>query len=110
MGTESPEVQMARLDEKLKSILNELESARNGRKQQYDSIEKLGRSLTSIEGRVENVENSLAVTKPTIDEFVIIKHKVIGAGIMGRWLWAIVGGLLTFIFSMREALVTWLSK
>lgn len=107
---ESPEAQMARLDERLKSIFAELQMARDGRKQQYESLEKLGRSLLTIEGRVVNVENSLAKASPTIDEFIVIKHKVIGAGILGKWLWAGGGVLLGFIFSMREHIITWLSK
>lgn len=108
--SESAEAQMARLDERLKSIFSELESARDGRKQQYESLEKLGRSLMTIEGRVVNVENSLAKATPTLDEFIVIKHKVIGAGILGKWLWAIGGGLLGMIFAARETIISWLSK
>lgn len=108
--SESTEAQMARLDERLKSIFAELESARDGRKQQYESLEKLGRSLLTIEGRVVNVENSLAKASPTLDEFIVIKHKVIGAGILGKWLWVAGGSLLGFIFAMRENIITWLSK
>lgn len=79
MGSESTDVQMARLDERLKSILIELESAKLGRKQQYEKQEEVGHSLISIESRLVNVENSLAKASPTIDEFIIIKHKVSGA-------------------------------
>lgn len=110
MTGESTETQLARQDERLKRILEELVAARDSRKDQYESIEKLGRSLTSIEGRVENVENSLAITKPTIDEFIIIKHKVLGAGLFGRWVWAIAASVVTFLFSMREQIIVWLSK
>lgn len=110
MTGESTEAQLARQDERLKRILEELVAARDSRKYQYESIEKLGRSLASIEGRVENVENSLAITKPTIDEFIIIKHKVLGAGMFGRWVWAAAASVVTLLFSMREQIIVWLSK
>lgn len=110
MGSESPEVQMARLDERLKAIMSELDLARDGRKQQYEAIERIGLVLKGIEGRVENVEDSLARATPTLDEFIVIKHKVIGAGILGRWAWAVVASILTFLFTIRETVIVWLSK
>jgi hypothetical protein len=110
MGNESLETKLARMEERLSAMLTELESARHGRKQQYEKQEEFGRSLMTIGNRLENVENSLARASPTIEEFVVIKHKVIGAGIMGKWLWVMGGGLLGFVFSMREAIIAWLSK
>lgn len=110
MGGESAEVQIARLDERLQQILRELELSRDGRKQQYEKLEQLNQSVTTLSGRVENVENSLAKTAPTIDEFLIIKHKVIGAGILGRWVWLAGGGIISFLFTSREAILSWVAK
>lgn len=110
MGGESAEVQIARLDERLQQILRELELSRDGRKQQYGKLEQLNKSITVLSSRVENVENSLAKTAPTIDEFLIIKHKVVGAGIMGRWVWAAGGGIISMLFASREAIFSWMSK
>ena len=108
--SEPLEVQMARLEERLKVIFSSMEKAEHGRKQQYESLEGLRRTLQSIEGRVENVENSLAKASPTLDEFIIIKHKVIGAGMLGKWLLAGGGTILGIVFSMRESILAWLSK
>lgn len=110
MGSESPEAQVARLDERLKSITNELNLARDGRKQQYETLENIARSLIKLDSRVEGVENSLAKAAPTIDEFVNIKLKVQGAGIAGRWAWAAGASIITFLYTMRENIIQWMTK
>lgn len=110
MSGDSPEVQMARLDERLKSILSELVQAREDGRHQYAKLEDLGRAVVSVENRVVSVENSLAKASPTIDEFITIKHKVQGAGVIGKWVWAIGGGIIGMIFTMRGSILEWLSK
>lgn len=108
--SESQEAQMARLDERLKSIFAELEMARDGRKQQYEVNETIKAGMAKIGDRLEGVEKSLAVQAPTIQEFITIKQKVVGAGLLGRWLWVAVGGLLTLIYSSRETIIGWITK
>lgn len=110
MTVESPEVQMARIDERMKNILNQLERAEAGRKQQYEVNESIKASMVKIGDRLEGVEKSLAVQAPTIQEFITIKQKVVGAGMLGRWLWLGLGGLLTLIYNSREAIIGWLTK
>lgn len=110
MAGESPETQIARLDERLSTILLELRDAKDGRKHQYEKLEEFGRSLVSIEARVVNVEEGLNKASPTIDEFLVIKHKVVGAGIVGKWLWAILGSLAGMAFAMRSTIIEWISK
>lgn len=110
MGSESPEAQVARLDERLKSIANEMDLARDGRKQQYETLESIGRTLIKLDNRIEGVEKRLAAAAPTIDEFVNIKLKVQGAGIAGKWAWAGAASLLTFLYSIRESIIHWVSK
>lgn len=92
------------------TMLSELQQARDGRKQQYETLEAINRALLKIENRVQGVEEQLSRATPTIDEFITIKHKVVGAGLLGRWLWAAVGGLLTLIYSSRETIIGWLTK
>lgn len=104
------EVQIARLEERLNIVLAELQQARDSRKVQYEKLEIIGRSILEMDNRVESVEKSLAGHAPTIEEFITIKHKVQGAGMLGNWLWAIGGGLIGFVFSMREAIVGWIAK
>ena len=101
MGQESTEVQMARLEERLKVILERLDEARNDQQASQHNIGLITQTLQSISSRVENVESSLATAKPTIEEFITIKHRVVGAGMMGKWVWAVAGGLIGMLFSAR---------
>lgn len=110
MSGESTDVRLARIDERVNAVLTQLERADSGRKQQYDKMEELNRSIHKVESRVESVEKTLSVATPAIDEFMIIKHKVVGAGIVGRWLWGIGGTLLGIAFAMRETFIGWLGK
>jgi len=103
-------VQMAKLEERLLIISEGLVQDRESRKQQSERSEAMNQVVMSIDNRVRTVEESLARNAPTIEEFITIKHRVVGAGIMGRWVWVIVGGLLTFLFTMRMEILRWLSK
>lgn len=107
---ESTEAQIARLDERLKSILTIMKDAREGQRHQQEWMTVVNQTLITIGGRVENVENNLARASPTIDEFITIKHKVIGAGILGKWIWGGLGLLIGVVYSMREAIFTWVAK
>lgn len=108
--SESIEVQLARLQEQMKQVLGELQSAKDSRKQQYEHNEAMNKLLLSLDGRVGNVEGTLAVQSPTIEEFITIKHKVVGAGLMGKWVWLALGGTLTWVYNSREAILAWFSK
>lgn len=110
MGGESLEVQIARFDERLQRLLQETELARDSRKQQYEKLETIGQSVSLLETRVKGVEDGLNKASPTIDEFITIKHKVVGAGLMGKWVWAFGGGLLSTLAFSREAIFSWFSK
>lgn len=110
MGGESLEVQIARFDERLRRLLEETELARDGRKQQYEKLELISQNVALLETRVKGVEDGLNRASPTIDEFITIKHKVTGAGILGKWVWAFGGGLLSTLAFSREAIFAWFAK
>jgi cyanate lyase len=110
MVWESTEVQMARMDERLQQILREMELSRDGSKQQYEKLENINQSVALLETRVKGVEDGLNKASPTIDEFITIKHKVVGAGLLGKWVWAFGGGLLSALAFSREAVFAWFSK
>lgn len=105
---EPSEVQIARLEERLAVILNELQQVQDGRKQQYEKLEEMGRSLLQLSNRVESVEKSLAKASPTIEEFITIKHRVVGAGMLGKWVWAVAGGLIGMLFYARVQIMDFL--
>lgn len=110
MGGESLEVQIARFDERLRRLLEETELARDGRKQQYEKLELISQNVALLETRVKGVEDGLNRASPTIDEFLVIKHKVVGAGLLGKWVWAFGGGLLSTLAFSREAIFSWFAK
>ena len=102
--------QMARLEERLKIIAEGLVLDRDSRKDQYEKLENIGKTMTAMDARVKSVEESFARSAPTIEEFITIKHKVVGAGVAGKWLWFIVGGLLTVAYNFRSEIFRWFSK
>lgn len=110
MSGESSEVQMARLDERLQQILREMELSRDSRKQQYEKLETISQNVSLLETRVKGVEDGLNKAAPTIDEFITIKTKVVGAGIAGRWLWAVGSFILGAVAFGREAIFSWFAK
>jgi hypothetical protein len=101
MSNESVEIQMARQEERMKTILFRMEEDRLEHRQSRERIDSISHSLNAIGSRVENVESSLARATPTIDEFITIKHKVVGAGLMGKWAWTIGAGIIGFLFGLR---------
>lgn len=107
---ESHDAQIARLDERLTSIMVLMRESREEFKLHQDLAKEINTSLAHIRHRVESVEHSLAKASPTIDEFIIIKHKIQGAGILGKWLWVALGFLVGTVYSMRETIFHWISK
>ena len=101
MSTEPTEVQLARLEERLNQVLQGMAQDRESLKRQYEKTEELAQSITKLDGRMGQVEQSLTQQAPTIEEFITIKHRVVGAGMMGKWVWAIAGGLIGMLFSAR---------
>ena len=110
MSGETNDVQIARVEEQLKGVREAIDLARDSRKQQYEILEKINLNMGKFDNRLTNVEQSLAATKPTIDEFVDIKLKVQGAGIAGKYAWAIGASIVTFLYTIRENIIMWLSK
>ena len=103
--SESTETQLARLDERMKMLLDRMEENHESHIRTRAWMGQVDRTLHDIGIRVGNVETSLAKSAPTIEEFMAIKHKVIGAGIAGRWLWVGLGALLGVMISAKEYII-----
>ena len=100
---ESHEVQIARLDERLKSIMTYLEKEEASR---ATSLQWMG----TMSERLANVENALAASAPTINEFTILKHKVVGAGVLGKALWVSSAALIGFLYGTKEHVIALFSR
>lgn len=102
---ESTEIQLARLDERMKMLLDRMEENHQADARMRTWMATTDNSLQAIISRVTNVEASLAKNAPTIEEFMTIKHKIIGAGMAGRWMWVTFGTLLGLVISAREHII-----
>ena len=109
MGVEPLEVQLARLEEQMKTLFRIMEQEGNGRTNIAKQLQDISTSMATFGHRLGNVEASLANSAPTIEEFITIKHKMVGAGLMGKWVWAFAGGVITFLWSARKEIASWLS-
>ncbi len=101
---ESSDVRIARLEEQFRFIIDDVKEAKNSRKVQYETMESMSQTLAVLMGEVADVKNKLAGQAPTIEEFITIKHKVVGAGVVGKWLWVLGGLLLGAVGWFRETL------
>lgn len=108
--SESVEVRLARLEERFEFLVDEAKEAKLSRKGQYEAIETMGKTILSISSQVNDVKSKLDGQAPTIEEFITIKHKVVGAGKMGKWLWTAGAFLIGIVFSSREQIIAWISK
>lgn len=109
MPEENLAIQTARIEERLKIVLEEIQEAAASRKQQYRSMEEMRLSIQSISHRVEAVETTLTKNAPALSEYTEIKNKIIGAGLFGKWIWMAAGALLGFAISVK-GLLPWIPK
>lgn len=107
--TESVEVRVARVEENMKFLVKDAEQASLSRKSQYAVIEAIQSSVSNMVTTMASLEEKLDGQAPTIEEFITIKHKVVGAGRLGKWLWIVGGFLLGTISTSREHIIAWLS-
>lgn len=108
--SEPTEIQLARLDERMKMLLDRMEDNHKSHTQTKEWMRKTDDTLQVIGTRVQNVENGLSKAAPTIEEFLTIKHRIIGAGMAGRWMWVTFGTLLGLVISAREHIIRFFSQ
>ena len=80
---------------------------RQDREKLEETLAELRDSINDIGNRLKNVEDSLAKNEPTIEEFITIKHKVVGAGIFGKWVWAGAGAIIGVLAAARREIFAW---
>lgn len=102
-GTPSIEVQLAILVTEMGHIKGELVDAKSARHDQWQKMQEQSSTLSKMDNRLESVEESLAKSAPTIEEFITIKHKVVGAGAIGKWIWVAATAILTMIATLAAA-------
>lgn len=104
---ESGELLLVRLEERLKTLFENQARDRQDREKLEETLVELRDSINDIGNRLKNVEDSLAKNEPTIEEFITIKHKVVGAGIFGKWVWAGAGAIIGVLAAARREIFAW---
>lgn len=104
---ESGELLLVRLEERLKTLFENQTRDRQDREKLEETLVELRDSINDIGNRLKNVEDSLAKNEPTIEEFITIKHKVVGAGIFGKWVWAGAGAIIGVLAATRREIFAW---
>jgi len=107
--SESVEVRVARLEENMKFLVKETEQASVSRKGQYEAIETIQRAIEGMAASVASVKAKLDGQTPTIEEFITIRHKVVGAGKFGKYIWAIGSFIIGVVWSHKEVIGTWIT-
>lgn len=94
--SETPEVQLARLDERMKSIgetlqsiVGEMKDAAAARKRVYEVQERTEKEIIGINHRLDMVERSVEAIGPTTDELERVRDRVMFAGRLGKVLWSV---------------------
>lgn len=104
---ESGELLLVRLEERLKTLFENQTRDRQDREKLEETLVELRDSINDIGNRLKSVEDSLAKNEPTIEEFITIKHKVVGAGIFGKWVWAGAGAIIGVLAAARREIFAW---
>ena len=107
MENESDSVTLARLEERLRTIFENQTRESREREKMEESIKKLSESMGDLSTRLKRVEESITKSEPTIEEFITIKHKVVGAGTFGKWVWAAAGAILSLLVAARKEILAW---
>ncbi|HWK13248.1 MAG TPA: hypothetical protein VNS02_02550 [Rhizobiaceae bacterium] len=101
MADENMEVEIARLDERLKSIERMLadivsaqKEASEGRRRGYEAQERTEREVIGITHRLGAVERSVEAIRPTTAELEKVRDRVMFAGSLGRAMWSVGKALL----------------
>ena len=91
----------------MKTLFENHTRERQDREKLEETLVELRDSINDIGNRLKNVEDSLAKNEPTIEEFITIKHKVVGAGIFGKWVWAGAGAIIGVLAATRREIFAW---
>lgn len=110
MSDESTSVLLARLEERLETLFKNQEKEERSKEKLEQTLSGLKDSVQQMEGRLKSVEDSLAKSEPTIEEFITIKHKVVGAGIFGKWVWAGAGAIIGILAAARREIFAWFAS
>lgn len=104
---ESDKVALARLDERLEQQMRTL----FGLVKEIQSTQsELTTKMTKVDGRLDNVENALSRAQPTLNDYIEVKHKIVGVGRAGTYIWSAFVGILSVAIFFKDTIFGWFSK
>jgi hypothetical protein len=69
-------------------------AATEGRRELHRKFEAMADKVSTLSGRVEQILRDILNMQPIIDEVETAKQRAIGAGMLGKALWAIGGAMV----------------
>lgn len=100
--SESPEVQMARQDERIKGISKTQEEFRQGMKEMTEQFGQMFSALSNMENRLKVLEEKMEPSAEMMDEYNTLKHEVAGARRIMKVIWSIAAGLFALVITLRH--------
>ena len=110
MSNNSVDVRLALIDERIRTIIANMESDRLAIKEQCDKVLLLDTKINDIGVRIQLMERNLDDLTPAMDEFIRMKHRAHGIGLVGKWVWVIVCAVVGALFAIRREIAEWVSK
>lgn len=97
--------------DRFNKVENALESDRinssDSRRRLHDKIDGLEKTIDGLDRRLEQLEKAVTTTNPMFTEYQAYRQRMIGAGMVGRWLWFL-GGILLSAAASAAAVYAWL--
>lgn len=81
----------------------------DSRRRLHEKVDGLEKSFWGLDSRLEVMEKAVTSTNPMFTEYQAYRQRVIGAGMVGRWLWWLGGIILTAAASIA-ATYAWLAS
>lgn len=92
----------------LAALTRQDEEASRGRSRIYEGIEQIRLTLVTVNHRLDGLEATDRSISPTITEIRQLRERAVGAGTLGRWLWAL-GATLIGVAGWLAAAWTWMT-
>ena len=108
--SESSEVLLARQGERLNVIQEWLEEDRRDKKELGKRVQQILSTLTSIENRVQILEETTKEHTPVFEEIKQLKYEIAGAKRVTRWLWVALSSVIGIGISIKTELLELFNK
>ena len=108
--SESQEAQMARHDERIKSIIDNQATYRKDMTELSNQFGQMFQMLSNIENRLKVVEESMEPNADMLEEYNALKHEVAGARRIMKVIWGIIAGLFALGLTLRNEIASLLNN